>query len=133
MPPVNYFARGLALFYTGLSQHMAGKTVAAKRLLRENLEQGTAASAVASVRLLLGLCIIQQDSLNLEQLQPTAESLLRQSEAGGFLVSKAWGHMFLGRVSYEANDLEIRAVLLAGAELEECQWNAGHECLAGWH
>ncbi len=80
----------------------------------------------------MGLCIIQLDSLNIEQLQATAESLLRQAEAGGFLISKAWGHLFLGRASYEWNDLETAQFhFLAGAALRQTA-NAActHDCLA---
>jgi LuxR family transcriptional regulator, maltose regulon positive regulatory protein len=131
-PSSHNFARGNALFFAGLNQHMISDTTAAKRLLRENLSQGTAASAVMSLRLLLGLCIIQQDVLNIEQLQATAKNLLRQAEAGGLLVSKAWGHLFLGKASYEWDDLETAQFhFLAGAALRQTA-NAActHDCLA---
>ena len=132
IPPANYFARGFALFFAGLSQHTTGNTVAAKRLLRENLAQGTAASAVMNLRLLVGLCVIQLDALNQAELQPTAASLLRQAEAGDLLISKAWGHLFLGRASYEANDLEAAQFhFLSGAALRHiANGTCSHECLS---
>jgi LuxR family maltose regulon positive regulatory protein len=131
-PPSHTFARGHALFFTGLNQHMIGDTAAAKRLLRENLSQGTTASAAMNSRLLLALCIIQQDALNIEQLQASAQSLLRLAEAGGFLFSKAWGHLFFGRASYEWGDLETAQFhFLAGAALRQTANGAcTHDCLA---
>jgi LuxR family maltose regulon positive regulatory protein len=132
VPPANYFARGLALLYVGLSQHMTGNTVAAKRFLRENLAQGTTASTAMDLRLLMGLCDIQLDKLNIAELQPTAESLLRQAEASGLLISKAWGHLFLGKASYEANDLEAAQFhFLSGAALRYiANGTCSHECLS---
>jgi ATP/maltotriose-dependent transcriptional regulator MalT len=80
----------------------------------------------------MGLCIIQQDALNIEQLQANAQNLLSQAEAGGFLVSKAWGHLFLGKASYEWDDLDAAQFhFLAGAALRQSA-NAActHDCLA---
>jgi len=130
IPPAHHFARGFALFFAGLSQHTTGNTVAAKRFLREQLAQGTAASAVWNLRLLVGLCVIHIDSLNQAELQPTAESLLRQAAAGDLLISKAWGHLFLGRASYEANELETAQFhFLAGAALRHvANGTCIHEC-----
>jgi LuxR family transcriptional regulator, maltose regulon positive regulatory protein len=132
IPPTNYFARGLALFFAGLSQHTTGNTVAAKQFLRENLAQGTAASAAMNLRLLVGLCVIQLDSLNQAELQSAAESLLRQAEACDLVISKAWGHLFLGKASYEANDLETAQFhFLSGAALRHiANGTCSHECLS---
>jgi LuxR family maltose regulon positive regulatory protein len=131
-PLSHTFARGNALFFAGLNQHMTGDTAAAKRLLRENLAQGAVVSAVLNTRLLLGLSIIQQETLNIEQLQATAQNLLHQVEPGSFLVSRAWGHLFFGRASYEWDDLETAQFhFLAGAALRQAA-NAActHDCLA---
>jgi LuxR family maltose regulon positive regulatory protein len=133
IPPAHYFSRGQALFFGGLAQHASGHTAAAIRVLRELLAQGTSASAAMNMRLLTALCVIQLDVLNQEELQPTAESLLRQAEADGFVISKAWGHLFLGKVSYEANDLESAQFhFLAGAALRNIgNGTCIHECFVG--
>jgi LuxR family transcriptional regulator, maltose regulon positive regulatory protein len=133
IPPANHFARAIALTFAGLSQHTTGKTAAAKRFLRENLAQGTAASAAMNLRVLIALCIIQLDLQNREELQLTAESLLRQAEASDFLISKAWGHLFLGKASYDANDLEAAQFhFLAGAALRYIgNGTCIHECFVG--
>jgi LuxR family maltose regulon positive regulatory protein len=131
--PTSHFVRGQALFYTGLSLHIARDTATARWLLREQLEQSTPASVAADMRCLLGLCVIQQDSLQMEQLQTTAMIMLRQAKASGFLISKAWAHYFLGEVSYEANDLKTAQFhFMAGAALRHTA-NAlcSHECLTG--
>ena len=76
---------------------------------------------------------IPVDALNIEQVQQTAEILLRQASGGGFLASQAWAHLFLGRASYEWNDLETAQFhFLAGAALRQVA-NAlsAHDCLAG--
>ncbi len=132
IPAVNYFARGNAVFFSGMSQHTSGNTGAAKQFLREYLAQSTVASVVMNQRILIGLCIIQLDSLNQAELRSTAESLLRQAEVGGFLISKAWGHLFLGKASYEANDLESAQFhFLAGTALRNIgNGTCIHECIA---
>lgn len=131
--PASRFVRGLALYYTGLGMHATGDPVAAKHLLREQLEQGTLASASADTRCLLGLCVIQQGLLEVEQIQSTAQIMLRLAEANNLSISKAWGHYFLGRASYEKNDLaKARFHFLAGASLRHnANGMCTHECLAG--
>jgi ATP/maltotriose-dependent transcriptional regulator MalT len=133
LPLTSYFVRGLAFYHTGLSLHFAGDTAAAQRLLREQLEQSTPASVAADMRLLLGLCIIRHDALQFEQLRSTALIMLRQAEASGLLISKAWAHSFLGKASYEANDLtSAQFHFLAGAALRHtANGMCSHECLVG--
>jgi ATP/maltotriose-dependent transcriptional regulator MalT len=129
----SHFVRGLAIYYQGLSLHVSGEPIMAKRLLREDLEQSTPASAAADTRILLGLCVLLQDSLQIDQLGSTAQIMLRQAEANGFLISQAWGHYFQGRARYEKNDLaSAQFHFLAGASLRRyANGMCSHECLAG--
>jgi LuxR family maltose regulon positive regulatory protein len=131
--PTSHFVRGLAMYYHAVGLHVDGESSTANHLLYEYLQQSTPASASMDARLLLARCCLLQDYLQLEQLQSTAQSMLRLAEANGILISKAWGHYFLGKVSYEKNDLRTAQFhFLAGASLRH---NANgictHECLAG--
>lgn len=133
LPPASHFARGLALYYAAFGLHVDGDTITARRLLRDQLEQSTPASVAADMRYLLGLCVLQQDSLELNQLHTTAMIMLRQAEAVGFLISKAWAHYFLGRARYEANDLASAQLHFStGAALRySANGICSHECLTG--
>ena len=133
IPATHYLARGNALLFAGLSQHATGHTAAATQYFRESLAPAYSQSKATNMRLLLGLCTIYLDSLNVEQLRLTAEMMLRQANAGELSISRAWGHLFLGRASYEWNDLETAQFhFLAGASLRQAA-NAvsSHDCLTG--
>jgi LuxR family maltose regulon positive regulatory protein len=133
IPATHYLARGNALLFAGLSQHATGHTAAATQYFRENLAPAYSQSKATNMRLLLGLCTIYLDSLNVEQLRLTAEMMLRQANAGELAISRAWGHLFLGRASYEWNDLKTAQFhFLAGASLRPAA-NAvsSHDCLTG--
>jgi len=129
----SYFVRGLAVYYQGLSLHAIGDPIMAERLLRQHLQESTPASVSADTRLLLGLCVLYHDTLQIDQLQSNAQLLLHLAEASGFLISQAWGHYFLGIASYEKNDLDTAQIhFLAGVGLRNhANGIATHECLVG--
>jgi LuxR family transcriptional regulator, maltose regulon positive regulatory protein len=133
IPSSHHLARGNAILFAGLSQHVIGHTAAAIEYFRESLAPAYSQSIPMNMRSFLGLCTIYIDSLNVEQLRLTAEMMLRQASAGGLAISRAWAHLFLGRASYEWNDLETAQFhFLAGASLRQSA-NAvsSHDCLTG--
>ena len=133
IPSSHHLARGNAILFAGLSQHAIGHTAAAIEYFRESLAPAYSQSIPMNMRPFLGLCTIYIDSLNVEQLRLTAEMMLRQASAGGLAISRAWAHLFLGRASYEWNDLETAQFhFLAGASLRQAA-NAvsSHDCLTG--
>ena len=133
LAPADHFVRGLALYYASLCLHKIGETDEAIRLLREQLERSTPASISADMRCLLGLCVIQQDVLEIEQVQSAARIMLQQAEASGFLISEAWAHYFLGRTHYEVNDLATAQFhFLSGVSLRHrSNGMCAHESLVG--
>lgn len=133
IPATQELARGNALLFAGLSQHATGQGAAAIQFFRDNLGSTHGQSAKWNMRVLLGLCSAYLDSGNIEQLQQTASIMLRQATAANLSISRAWAHLFMGRASYEWNDLDTAQYhFLAGAALRKAA-NAvsAHDCLSG--
>jgi LuxR family transcriptional regulator, maltose regulon positive regulatory protein len=100
------YARGFAAGNVCVALHRMGRGREARRLIKEQTDRESGASAVCIARLLLrtGYCYLADGQLGL--LENHAWKVLAFARTHHLPVSAAWAHYGLGRVLYEWNDLE---------------------------
>jgi LuxR family maltose regulon positive regulatory protein len=109
LPPSWACARGVAMFYLGMSMQANGQALAAERLLLDEYESyGDKTDAYA-------LILLESQGFNyiftgqLEQTRQIAQVLLQGATRRGIAILKNWGDYYLGMVGYQWNELEAAA------------------------
>ncbi len=134
LPAAHRYVRGTALQVLTITLQISGEMDAATQLVQEELAR-TSHTPHAHSRLRLLLCLM---SLYLAdgQLAPGEEiaaRMLKEATVADAPISQLWGHLALGSVAYEADDLPgALRHFTQGAELRHVgHTRGGHESLIG--
>jgi LuxR family maltose regulon positive regulatory protein len=106
MPESWVYVRGGLILYLGLSMQAIGQSQAAERFLFDQYEGHDDKTDGFSMRILLALSFNNLNNGGLEQSRQVAHTMLDQSIRGSRLVTKNWGHFFMGFVKYQWNELD---------------------------
>lgn len=112
IPADHRFGRGLAYFCYGIGLQAAGETERAVRWLTGVAEREADRIDAGSIRALLGLVFVHRQAGNFGECRKVASDMLALAERHGLPVTAGWAHLVLGRLAYEANDLETAIVHL---------------------
>jgi LuxR family maltose regulon positive regulatory protein len=106
IPGKHAFARSMAMLFLALAYQISGQAMAAAGVLSKSLTESSDLPDAIIARLLIGQIFVQMLEGNWYQAAQSLDQLLEISDSSGLLVSSVNAHWFLGRISYEWNDLE---------------------------
>lgn len=105
VPTKSLFVRGIAEFVFLRTTEHFGQPAAAIEQARDWLRQHGDKADARSFRLLLALCAVYLNQLDLNELYATATSYRHLAQRAGHLVSVAWTSWALGFTHYQRNEL----------------------------
>jgi LuxR family maltose regulon positive regulatory protein len=118
-PEAGPLARGQALVYAVLGTlAREGVDAAARRLDAATVAAGARPGDLELTGALIGLAGAQIQAGRLHEAEQTGRALLAHGEAGGAAHGRWWGHVFLGTVRYEWDDLAAAATHFRAALAE---------------
>ncbi len=109
LPPSWVYVRGAVMLYLGFGLQADGQAQTAERLLLDEYQSCNEKDSTYALLLLQTLCFIYNNTGQLEKTRQIAQMISMYAASSTKAITKTWGSLFSGMVSYQWNELEDAA------------------------